>query len=603
MKSRVVLVVLFAVLPGLYAQASGSLSGLMRDSSETPALRYFLWAQHEFNEGRREEAGAALERAADFSGELSDISFLLAKIYEHENKSRHLVLKALEKAIAVSYWKYYTEVQARFMAAEQLVVLRNYQEAINHLTHIPESADKAALRLTALKGICLHSVGSDIIAESPALKKAEFRQAILESLGRYPRDPRAIRIFFEYAESEISSEDRSMNSDADNYLLELVLRQLHLFVEADPDLAWMASPFIRDRAEARRLLSAYRAGSFGPVKQTGDFQPHPASIPPALELSLISEEQAIDEFFSLPLIDNRLITAISSLLLGEDSKNLFMQKLLIFSGVITSDSDRDGIPESRALYHDGALREFYLDEDQDRIYDFYILFINGVPQWAYQGQIPGFSGQDFSFSENRDRTLIQWERYPYISRVEIGGIVYIPMPMEFRYEPVLFDELAGSETLSGLVFPRLNSSRPRLDSRTLVLHSMQIQRPSLEFEGAVEWIDLNYGIPWRAVEFINGQPIAITEYEDGRPVLQWVDLDRDSRMETVRRFRKSDYSEDDPLNYQKIIEFSMSDWDGDGLFEYAEEHLPDGSIIYSWDMDGSGIRNYSEHKAGNNINE
>jgi hypothetical protein len=487
------------------------------------------------------------------------------------------------------------------MAAQYLIPLRYYREAINHLTFIPDNADTAALKLTALKGICVRSANSS--SADPALDRAEFRRVTLETMDRYPRDPRAARIFFEYADSEISSEDRSINSDADNFLLEFALRQLPLLVEADPELSWKAAPFIRSREEARRLLSAYRAGS---LSSTENFQPHPASIPHALELSLISEEQAVEELFKLSLIDSDLISAVSRFMISDNGKNLFMQKLLSFSGIITADSDKDGIPESRALYYDGALREFYLDEDQDGVNDLYIMCINGIPQWAFQTPYSDLNG--YGFLENSGkRTLIQWEQYPYVRRVEIDKIVYILRPMEFRYAPVHFEELAGSETLAGLFFPRPDALWMLLGHNELVLHALQIQRPSREFEGAVEWIDLELGLPWRATEYINGQPIAITEFSDGQPVLQWVDLDRDSRMETLRRFRITERFDDASrlfcLDYRKDIEISMSDWDGDGLFEYAEEYLPDGTIIYSWDMDGSGIRNYSERKAGTNTHD
>jgi hypothetical protein len=595
MNSRIVLMIIFfAVLSGLYAQTPGE-TGFDQGRGETPAERYFLWAQNEINEGRWHEAAAALERAADFSGELSDISFLRAVVHEHDNKSRYVVLDALEQALAVSRWKFYTEAEARFKAAEYLIALRRYKGAIDQLAHIPASADTAVLKLTALKGMSLSSADSGSITENPVIKRAEFRRALLETMDRYPRDPRPVRIFFDYAHSRFSRDEDTGASDADIYLLELVLRRLPLVIEADPELAWKASPFIRDREEARRYLAAYRAGSLTTVR-ADDFRPNPASIACALDYSLISDEQATEELFELPLIDSSLIPAVGSRMSSEKSTGLFLQRLLSFSGVIYADSDRDGIPESRAHYYDGALQKYFLDDDQDGITDLYILCINGVPQWAHQLLSSGQAG--FSVSPpHTERLLIQWERYPYVERVETGGTVYIARPMEFRYAPVNFEELSGSETLSGLLFPRPDDSWNRLTRRTLELHALQIQRPSMEFDGAVEWIDFDRGIPWRATEYISGQIIAITEYDKGRPVLQWVDLDRDSRMETMRRFRTMDYSGEDPLGYQKIIESSLSDWNGDGVFEYLEEYLSDGSIVYYWDMDGGGLSNYAERKA------
>jgi hypothetical protein len=138
----------------------------------------------------------------------------------------------------------------------------------------------------------------------------------------------------------------------------------------------------------------------------------------------------------------------------------------------------------------------------------------------------------------------------------------------------------------------------RLTRRTLVSFALQIQRPSAEFKDAVEWIDMENGIPRRATEYLGGRPVAVTEFVLGQPGIQRLDLDLDSRMETVRHFRTGNPGLDG-ADYQRIIESIESDWDGDGVFETGEQFLPDGSIIYSWDTDGDGIREYFETRQGN----
>jgi hypothetical protein len=69
-------------------------------------------------------------------------------------------------------------------------------------------------------------------------------------------------------------------------------------------------------------------------------------------------------------------------------------------------------------------------------------------------------------------------------------------------------------------------------------------------------------------------------------------------METVRRFQEEDreFGGENLPDYKKIIRFSESDWDGDGIFETSEQYLSDGTVVYSWDMDGDGKREYSEIK-------
>ena len=60
--------------------------------------------------------------------------------------------------------------------------------------------------------------------------------------------------------------------------------------------------------------------------------------------------------------------------------------------------------------------------------------------------------------------------------------------------------------------------------------------------------------------------------------MERLDLDLDGRMETVRR-----YGPDGTL----IL--SESDWDGDGIYEYAETPV-EGGVRKSWDLDRDGIR-------------
>jgi hypothetical protein len=111
----------------------------------------------------------------------------------------------------------------------------------------------------------------------------------------------------------------------------------------------------------------------------------------------------------------------------------------------------------------------------------------------------------------------------------------------------------------------------------------------------VEWIDLRRGIPLRAAEVLEGRPVSVTEFNRGKPVSQRVDLDLDGRMETIRRFREAAPSAEEGIpEFERILEFSESDWDGDGIFETGEQYLSNGSVVYSWDMDGDGIREYSE---------
>jgi hypothetical protein len=590
----VLVLVFFA--PRLWSQAAGINDDILHSKGDPAAAeRYRDWAERAIAENRWGEALTALERASDFASVSSDLSYLLALARSHAGKSRGAVLEALERARQANRWGRYTVFQALERTAEQYIGLRNYSGALAALSTVPESADADVLRLRALKGLAAESPETGPVL--PAL--IEFRRRMLQTMDRYPRDSRPLRILFEYARKKTPDE-------SDQLLMEIALRRLPFLLEEDPDLSWMASPFIRDIEEARRLTAAYRAGGLGPGQE--NFRPDPASIPAALNLGLIDDSQAAEELFGPAergeafALDRDLIAAVHGLLRAEAGRDLFTQKLLAFSGLITFDEDGDGIPESRSLYSEGILREYRLDSDQDGLAGLVISCnAGGEPLEADQVMPPDGETDRGRFpappieDSDRSRALVFWERYPSVLRVELGETTFIPRPGEFQFAPVRFSALGGSGRLAGLPFPLREFSR--LNLRTLISFSHTVRRPSAEFEGAVEHIDLDRDLPLRAVEILNGRTVSETEFENGAPLRQRLDLDLDGRMETRRRFRRLKNNGQNPLEYRKVLEFSESDWDGDGIYEAAEEYREDGSIVYSWDMDKDGIREYSEKRA------
>jgi len=526
------------------------------------AEKYLLWAENAIGMGRWQQARAALERAVDFADVSSDISYLLALARSEEDESRKLVLESLQRAIGTGRWTRYTEAHARLMEADQLIFLRRYSAALDTLVVYKaiagETADAAILRLVALKGLINRSSRTEPRPESVSLPvQVEFRRRMLETMDSYPRDPRPLRILFDYANGREPDRD-------DTALVEIALRRIPFLLEVDQELAWMAAPFISDTVEARRLVAAYRAGSLKP-RQNADFIPHPASIIQALNLGLIDDNAAIDELFAESILDRDHINGVGALLRGEEGRNYLSEKLHSFTGAIVEDEDRDEHPESRALYYQGSLQEYYYDADQDNITDMFIVFNAGTPQ---QVELPTM--------------LILWERYPLVRRAVVGSELYLSAPGGFSFAPIIFEELGGSGKYAGLLFPRYNSRGRSISRRVISSFASSVQRPSAEFPGGMEQIFLNRGIPVRAEVTLNNTIVSVTEFENGYPVVQRLDMDLDGRMETVRNFDRSG------------IKSSESDWYGGGVFGSAELYREDGSVVYSWDLDGDGTREYSE---------
>jgi hypothetical protein len=180
------------------------------------------------------------------------------------------------------------------------------------------------------------------------------------------------------------------------------------------------------------------------------------------------------------------------------------------------------------------------------------------------------------------KAVVFWERYPSVLRVEQGSETWLFAPGSFQFAPVVFEDLCPTDTYDGLLLPQVNPHRSGLSRRMLHWFASALLRPCAEFAGA-EYILLERGMPVRAEVIVNGMTVSITDFENGSPVIQRLDLDRDGRMETIRRFRRAytaDLSVDELLDYRHLVESSESDWDGDGIFEYRELYREDGSIVY-----------------------
>ena len=456
------------------------------------------------------------------------------------------------------------------------------------------------LRLLALRGMAV-GIGEGY---SPAQALIQFRNLTLNVMESFPRDPRPLSIFFQYATNRFP--DPSALPASDMNILDLTLRRLPFLIETDPELIWMAAPFMSDIDEARRFVGSYRAGGISHI-QNRDFRPHPGSIPVALNLGLLGDFEAIEEMFSgsrgfnyplpanitgdgNPVLKKEILNNVYRLLRSEEGRHFFTQKLLSFSGTIYSDDDNDGFVDSLVKFNSGIILSFQLDRNQSNIFDLQILMDDGSPSSAMAAMI----GQNV-FSH------ITWERYPYVRRAVIETETFQFGPADFHYAPITFIELGGSNILAGILFPVPAYQYIDITQRSLLSFSSSLSRPSSEIERAVETIYLNRGVILQVVEYLNNRQVSVTEFERGLPVIQYIDLDLDGRMETIRRFRQppQGYQLLDLLNYRTLIASSESDWSGDGRYKTREVYLEDGSIVYYFDMDGSGEWTYLETRSGN----
>jgi hypothetical protein len=569
-------VLFFCVLAAVPLAAQG-LPFLREAETETgdPAIaeRYVLWAEKELAAGRPAQALTGLERGADYADVSADLLYLLARTRKEAGMPADTVLNPCAAAMENGRWKRYTALQCRLLAVETLVVIRRYEQALAVLDlgeeirapaasssaqpggrgfqegrRLPESAETVRLRL-----LCRAGLGHD----------REFILLMKEALYRYPRDTRIVRILFDFCGKQ------RFAAAALTELTGLVLRRLPLLVEDDPEIAYMASPYIRDREEAARYVASFRA----------EHQSSPASLPEALSLGLVDDMRAAAELFTFRqpggksparVLDRDLVLNVWKNLRSEEGRRALQRNLYGYTGVIQEDADRDGIFDAWTEYREGDILSYVCNTGQDGYPELKVRFYAGVPAEA---EVLA-SGEDFS---GKKKVLLRWERYPAVLHADFDGVRYIPRPADFFFAPLRFGELAAG----GPSYPRPDEFGTVFTERGLLSFSVFTERESREFPGAVVRTLFDSGMPVSSETRRDEKLIAETDFFAGRPVLERADLDGDGRMETVRRFSQDEYG---------LVASSESDWDGDGVYEYAEILQSNGLVKKFWDLDGDGIR-------------
>jgi hypothetical protein len=345
--------------------------------------------------------------------------------------------------------------------------------------------------------------------------------------------------------------------------------------------------------------------------------PDSDSIPAALNLGVIDGNDGIDELFRNPLngekkLDKDLLLRVWNLLRDDGQRDRFREKLAGFSGIITEDPNKDGYAEINVSYKDGILTGYVYDQDQDGLPEWTIFFENGVPVRMASVSSPDADNlkarRSAAYppvsSEDRITADLRWEQYPAVLETKLNSVVYRPRPFDFSFSPLHFRRLESG----GLLYPERSPLITGIPRQALASSAGIIERPSREFKGGVEQIELTQGVPQKAREFLRGRLVSETIFQQGKALTQRIDLDGNGYLETVRYFReligkKSAGAADDDMNVMSIIESSESDWDENGIFEYKERYIYNNedsgdfnsyTAVRFWDMDRDGTREFSD---------
>jgi len=187
------------------------------------------------------------------------------------------------------------------------------------------------------------------------------------------------------------------------------------------------------------------------------------------------------------------------------------EKLRSFSGEITEDEDMDGIFENRAVYKQGILQEYFHDADQDGSNDTIVFFKDGEIQLAEIFSLP-------AKETGRLSAVVSWEQYPSVQQIVLGKETYFFAPRAFQYAAVELIDIGG------LIFPQINLFSQGLTELMLYSFASSVERPSPDFEGGIEYLMLEDGVPVRSEIKVNDKTVSLTVFEKGIPVIQRIDL-------------------------------------------------------------------------------
>ena len=501
------------------------------------AQKYADWAQAVLARGEYEKALVFLEKAQDYAGSSSDLSFMLALTRHQCGKSADSVLNAALTALETDNWNNYKKPDALFLSAKMYVRLRRYDAALFALAGCPETAETTLLRLSALRGAAITTEPAGTASLSGAARtgftsgaagaaSAAFRRGMEEALRKYP-------VNGEFSRMALSWAARHPANEADAELVNIALK--------GDNPAYLSAPFIGDEAVARQDLRVWYAEQKTVI---------PEALPALLNFGVIDETHGMDALFSEQRIDAAYIRSVFGLLRTDAAREDFRSRLHRFSGAIYEDYDDDGYVEAHAVYKNGILQSFTADTSQNGHADIEVDAEAGLPVRARLGFFPAGQHDGFEpvapvFTEQeKEKHIVIYSAYPNVAKItDQGGVLtFYFRPRDFYIKPVDFEDLGGP---FGLPFPRLSAvtgsrtgggsgipnSLP-LSEAALWQAAFRVEAPAKNFADGSLVIELDDGRILSAKEYVNGTLASEDFFTHGRLRERRIDMDLDGKLET-----------------------------------------------------------------------
>ncbi len=487
--------------------------------------------------GYADAATTLLDEALTFAPSDPDANYLRAMLGLSGGDSLASAAALLERALTGSGFRLYRAEDARLLYAAVLARTRRPEAALRFVSGVPPSAES----------LYVESIARLAVGDDPG-----SRAAALSSLRRYPADPRPLIAW-------LRARKRELSSPGDAELVSAGFAALDSIKEMDPAALVALAPYAASADESRLLVREYRAIG----RSSAD-----ATVL-ALRYGLVGEDRAVAEMLSGRYVPTEeSIRALYASLSSDESRTRFVRAFSSFSGEISRDVDRDGVPESTTLYASGSPSAWALDENQDGEPEMEASFSSGAPRTlrAVSGSVS---------------VTMRYGSWPFVDTTAYvdadGSRTYSLGPAVMPGPVVSLETMTG---LPGGPYLVYRNDRP-LPTETL---SAGLAYASRRTGSGEETAELFEGEPTRIWWRDARRRIGYAVYRGGMPIDETIDADGDGRYESRRIWRRGEDGIPAPAYYE-------TDLDGDGLFEYREGlGVP---RLQSWDYDGDGTADMS----------
>ncbi len=490
-------------------------------------------------ESRWEQASFEAHLGSTYDPLLADFPYIEALSLAGRGCPRADILERLEASLAKGlFWRSYDRREAvRFCARLYAETLR-YRDA---LALLDTDRDTRTAEADYVRLLCLYGLG----------RREEAVHLVSRSLERWPFDSRFAEVFLR---REAVLPKNPLVTD----VAAKILSRLYLWQEQRPVLLLLAVPFEHSAPARERNIRMFRN-----MLDTGSASAHVLSSVLALEYGLISEEQALEELFRYENegIPREALFALAPLLVTDQIRAQYLEKMSSFSGILVHDENSDGIHDSTIRYRMG--RPVWAEFDTNQI---------GYPEIVVIAEL----GDPATISLGLENTEVIYDTYPYVNSVQKNGRTYTLRPQTLSWAPVKWLRYDGIP--DGFFYLVRNPEEGPLTERMLIASSLYYTEPIEDTPSEETRFVLENSIPVMSEQRVDGKALSRTTYKSGKPVSTVQDSNDDGYFETRKTYH--------PDSTVASIEI---DRNTNRTYEYREDYGTDGTVVKRWDSDEDGV--------------